>query len=592
MSAAMPERILIVEDSETQALRLQYLLAENGLAVSLARSAEAALDQLNGELPDLLITDMHLPGVSGIELCRRLRLGVNTRGIPILLLTSEEDSALEARALESGADDFVRKSGEPEILLLRIQALLRKSNVQQLLASAESHFASVRILIVEDSATYRALLINELESEGYRLETAATGEAALTLLAMQPFDAMILDLMLPDMSGHELCRRMAASRRTVDNAFMILALTGRPNRDDVAALLQAGADDVIGKSRDMGVIKARLRALVRRKLLFEENRRIALDIGTRERELLAERARREQAEARAALVERLERAMSELKETQSQLVQSAKMASLGQLVAGIAHEINNPTAFVTAHLQTVLRLCGELGSEVGPLLSTDSARKLAKIQQRLADTSAGVDRVRDLVQKLRTFSRLDEGEYKLASVSDNVAAVLAMLLHRTRGRIEVDCRLGEPDTIPCYPGLLNQALMNIIANAIDAIEASGAVGKRDGTGAIEISSGRVDGGYEIAVRDSGPGIALDIRDRVFEPFFTTKATGKGTGLGMSITYQIVRRHGGSIAIGGEPGCGTVISIRLPLSRSPPEATEEQPAHAGTAGARGSQGGYR
>jgi len=697
MSERPGARILLVEDSRTQAMVLQHLLEQQGLAVRWVESAEAALKRLGRELPDLVITDLNLPGASGEEFCRRMRLGLNTRGVPILLLTSESGAGVEARALESGADDFVGKAEDPEMLLLRIQALLRKSNVQEIFGGAGARAGAAKVLVVEDSATYRQLLLKELAQDGYRLREAERGEQALALLAMEPFDAVVLDLVLPDMSGVDVCRRMAGSRRTVDNAFLVLALTGRETRGDMAELLAAGADDVIGKSRDIAIIRLRLRALLRRKMLYEENTRILREVQERESRMRLERAQRIEAETaarqselrKAAVVEaaldcvvtidhdgrivefnpaaeatfgyrrsevvggrmaellvppslrekhrqgfarylrtgestvlnrrievsalrkdggefpaeltvvrigtqdppvftafvrditerraareqierlnaqleqrviertaQLERANKELRQTQAQLVQSAKMASLGQLVAGIAHEINNPSAFVMAHLETVARLSGEVAAEAGPGLGAGSVQKLAKARQRVKDCLEGMERVRELVVKLRTFSRLDEGEFKRASVRENVEAVLAMLRHKVRGRIEIECRFGEPDVIACYPGLLNQALMNIVSNAIDAIE---------GEGRVEISSGALDGGYEIAVRDSGRGIPPAARERIFEPFFTTKPVGQGVGLGMSITYQIVQKHRGTIDVQSEEGRGTRVALRLPAS---------------------------
>lgn len=558
VEAGMQASILLVEDSPTQAMKLQYRLEQQGHQVHWVDSAESALSVMDGQRPDLVICDLNLPGINGEEFCRRMRIGINTRAIPVLLLTGQSGAAVEASALESGADDFVCKTEDEDLLLLRIDALLRKSHVHDVLASVQTRVGSIKVLVVEDSASYRQLLVDKLSSDGYRLVEAETGEQALARLAQEPFDAVVLDLVLPDISGAEVCRRMAQSRRTLDNTFFVLALMGQESRHDMEELLAAGADDVMGKSRDMDVIRARLRALVRRKLMFDENQAISREFQERERELLQERAERRVAETRAALVGELERANRELRDTQAQLVQSAKMASLGQLVAGIAHEINNPAAFVIAHVQTVQRLLAAIGAEAAPTLSEDGTRKLAKATQRLVDIGAGMDRVRDLVVKLRTFSRLDEGEFKPSSVRENLESVLLMLRHRTKGRIDVTCRIDEPDVIDCYPGLLNQALMNLVSNAIDAIE---------GPGQIDIVFERRDDRCLISVQDSGKGIAPELRERVCEPFFTTKPVGEGTGLGMSITWQIVQRHRGRLEIDSEPGRGTRVVITLPLTQA-------------------------
>jgi two-component system, NtrC family, sensor kinase len=564
ISAGKPHgaRVLLVEDSETQALRLRHYLEQQGLIVAYAPTAEAALEHLNRELPDLLITDYHLPGIAGDELCRQIRMNVNTRGMPILLLTSEDGQAVESRALDSGADDFVRKSDDHEMLLLRIQVLLRKSHVQEVLATRGARFGSAKLLIVDDSATYRKFLESALAQEGYRITTAGSGEQALACLAMEPFDAVILDLILPDIGGAEVCRRLTESRRTLESSFLILALTGRESKEDMSTVLEAGADDVIGKSRDIELIKTRLRALLRRKMLYEENRRIAGEFQERERQLLQERADRLVAQAKAALVSELERANRdleaanrELKETQSQLVQAAKMASLGQLVAGIAHEINNPLAFVMNHAITAERALDAIAKEMEPTLSPETGRTLGKARERLADLQGGLERIKDLVLQLRTFSRLDEGEVKHVKIEESIESVITMLRHRLKDRIRLKRDYGDVKVIPCYPGPLNQVLMNVISNAIDAIE---------GEGEIAISTGRDDSMLRISVKDTGRGMSEEIRDRIFEPFFTTKPVGQGTGLGLSISYGIIQRHRGTLEVRSVPGRGTEMVLRIPL----------------------------
>jgi two-component system NtrC family sensor kinase len=552
---ANPANVLVVEDSATQALQLRHALDEAGFAVECVASAEAALESLNQRLPDLLVTDYRLPGILGDELCRKIRMNVGTRGIPILMLTSEQEGEIERHVLESGADDYVPKSGDLDFLLLRIQALLRKSHMQQVVFGAESPFAAAKLLLVEDSPTYLELLAGQLQHDGYAITTATSGAEALQRLSLEAFDGVVLDLVLPDMNGEAICRGLVESRRTLDHAYVILALTASATRKNMTAVLAAGADDVVEKSRDMAVIKARLRALLRRKRLHEENRRIAEEFRKRELELLRANAAREAAETRAAMAGQLERANRELKETQVQLVQAAKMASLGQLVAGIAHEINNPLAFVMSHHGTVEGLLEKLAPEIQPGF-TDSARtQWSKAIQRLRDIRQGLERIEDLVLKLRTFSRLDEGERKHVKIEESIESALVLLRHRMKGRITVKKDYGDVKVISCYPGPLNQVLMNLLSNAIDAI---------DGHGEIRITTGRQDSMFFISVADSGKGIPRADRERIFEPFYTTKPVGQGTGLGLSISYGIIQRHGGSIEVHSEEGKGTQMTVKIPL----------------------------
>jgi two-component system NtrC family sensor kinase len=255
------------------------------------------------------------------------------------------------------------------------------------------------------------------------------------------------------------------------------------------------------------------------------------------------------------LNDELAQANTELRSKQSQLVQAAKMASLGELVAGVAHEINNPLAFVRSHVSTAQNCMTKVAAEVQPAPDSPAAELIARGKSRLAEAEAGLERIRELVVKLRVFSRLDEGERKEVKVSECVESVLTILRHKFDGRIEVTTHFGHPDVLDCYPSLLNQALMNLVANSIDAIE---------DRGNISISTGADADGYAILIADTGHGVPADVRDRIFEPFFTTKPVGQGTGLGLSITYSIVERHNGMIDISPRTGGGTLATICLPL----------------------------
>jgi two-component system NtrC family sensor kinase len=247
-------------------------------------------------------------------------------------------------------------------------------------------------------------------------------------------------------------------------------------------------------------------------------------------------------------------ANAELRTKQGQLVQAAKMASLGELVAGVAHEINNPLAFVLSHMTTVQSCLAKVAAEVNPLISPPTAEQLARAKTRLHESQAGLERIRELVVKLRVFSRLDEGERKEIRISECVESVLTILNHRLEGRIQVITQFGHPDVLDCYPSLLNQAIMNLVANAIEAIEEKGE---------IRVSTGAEGSGYVIRIADTGHGVPSDLGDRIFEPFFTTKPVGQGTGLGLSITYSIIQRHRGVLELVPRTGGGTLAIIRLP-----------------------------
>jgi PAS domain S-box-containing protein len=318
-------RILIVEDSETQALKLQLMLENEGCDVVWASTAEAALEELNRGVPDLVIVDYYLPGVRGDEVCRRIRRNMGTRGIAILMLTAEETDAAELHGLESGADDYISKSVDDDILLLRVRGLLRKSSAQEsLLFGLDSALSSARLLAVDDSATYLEFLTEELRGEGYSVETATGGKAALEKFSSGTYDAVLLDLVMPDIDGIEACKRIVEVRRGMETPSVILMLTARENKEDMTRGLEAGADDFVGKSSDLVVLKARIRALLRRKFFQEENHRIARELKTKELEAVRARSEKEAAEVRAALAEELSYATEKLKESEQRFRQLAE----------------------------------------------------------------------------------------------------------------------------------------------------------------------------------------------------------------------------------------------------------------------------
>ena len=322
-----PQRILLVEDSPTQAIMLGAILEQSGCEVIWASTAQKATDEIDRQPPDLIVLDFYLPGIRGDELCRRIRMNIDTRNIPILMMTVEGTDAAEIHGLESGADDFVSKSVDPDILLLRIRTLLSKARANAtILGRADSHFRHARLLTIDDSPTYLEYLAEQLGREGYIIERAGTGKEGLERLAQEPFDCVLVDLVMPEMNGIEVCRQIDAMRPAIDSPIAVLMLTGRENKEDLTRALEAGADDFVGKSSDIAVLKGRIRALLRRKFFQEENRRIQDELKNKELEMLRAQAAKEVAEARAALVEELERTAAELHRSREEL-QIAKDAA-------------------------------------------------------------------------------------------------------------------------------------------------------------------------------------------------------------------------------------------------------------------------
>lgn len=562
-AAKAPAHLLLVEDSETQALELRLLLEANGFAVERCATAEAALERLNEGLPDLVVADYHLPGMNGDEFTRQMRLSLRTRALPVLMLTGAQDG--ERQGLESGADAYIAKSTDRDLLVLRIRALLRerKASVHSE-AAGGSAFRRGRILVIDGSATYRTFFAGLLSQDGHAVETAASREAALIALDTPgaAFDCVTVDLNGHTYDGRALCREIAERRHAASDAsghqaFHLVCVAGNaPGKELLVEAFSAGADDVVVKT-DGELLAMRVRGLVRRRLLEEDNQRVSGAFGARERALERARAEAEAAEARAALADALEQANRDLADAnrrltdaQAKLVQAAKMASLGELVAGIAHEINNPLAFILAHQGTVERVLGEVPEPGG-----DTGRRaLAKARDRVGSMRIGLTRIQDLVLNLRKFSRLDEGERALVDVPEAIETVLALLQHKLGDRITVTCDFSGRQQMHCTPALLNQVVMNILGNAADAIP---------GEGTISVSTVAEPDTDLIRISDTGPGIPEELRERIFEPFFTTKPVGSGTGLGLAIAYSVVQAHSGTLSVEVAQGGGACFVIGIP-----------------------------
>jgi signal transduction histidine kinase len=272
------------------------------------------------------------------------------------------------------------------------------------------------------------------------------------------------------------------------------------------------------------------------------------------------RAFDEIAQLNKTLEARVEERTHELRDTQAQLVQSEKMRSLGQLVAGVAHELNNPIGFVHANLQLLDEYVTRL---LQPDLDPEKRRKTQEaITKLLARSREGTERVKRIVQDLRTFSRTDQAELQQVSLNDEIDRTLALIEPRLKG-IEVVRDYGELPPVRCFAGQLNQVFLNLLMNACDAL---------DGRGTIRIQTRAEAPGVLLRFEDDGPGMPPEVLSRIFEPFFTTKAVGKGTGLGLSLSHGIVARHGGRMEVDSRPGEGARFTIRLPLEPpSEPEA---------------------
>jgi two-component system NtrC family sensor kinase len=289
----------------------------------------------------------------------------------------------------------------------------------------------------------------------------------------------------------------------------------------------------------------------------------------------------------------LQRTVERLRSTESKLLQSEKMRALGQFVAGIAHELNNPIGFVAANLEYLRRAVDALAEMCGAYarvaLPADVAAELAArraalridalltdLPSALDDCEEGTRRSAEIVAALRGFARADRpGAWSRVDVTERLERTLALLRHRLAGEVRVVREYGALPPIECAAGEIDQVLLNVLANAVDAVGGHGTIWV--GTRLVHHSSAARPGAHAVVwVRDDGAGMPAAVRERIFDPFFTTKPEGQGMGLGLSLSYGIVERHGGTITAESAPGAGTTFTISLPVRQAPPEIAAEVP----------------
>jgi signal transduction histidine kinase len=407
-----------------------------------------------------------------------------------------------------------------------------------------------RVLVVEDSKADQSIYRRTLHE--FELEFADSGESGLERLTQGGLDLVVLDYHLPRMNGNEV---LAAIRGGSDPELPVVIVTGGGSENVAVDLLRQGASDYVTKYE---LHTPRVASAVRGAL---ERRRLELARRSAEDEL---RRRKDE----------LESALRQLQEAQARLVQSEKMASLGQLVAGVAHEINNPLAYVTNNLAVLDRDIRQvtqitnayrdhLGAAVPAEILAEEERidlpyTLANLDRLLKSTRQGLQRVGEIVAGLRDFSRLDESEHKAVDPNDAVRASVEMVRYHVRQKgIQLVVDLHPLPMVECNPGQINQVLLNLLMNAIQAVGEGATI-------TVRTRSLPETGEVRLDVSDDGPGIPEAIRGKIFDPFFTTKPQGVGTGLGLWITYNVIREHHGRIDLETEPGKGTTFAVTIPV----------------------------
>jgi two-component system NtrC family sensor kinase len=512
--------ILVIDDSLTFRERLRELLESEGYAVLLAASGEEGLRTAADRRPHAVIVDGVMPGIDGATVIRRIRLDPALRDTPCLLMTAADDYATEVQMLEAGADGFVRKHQDLAVVLAKLAAVLRQSADQPPLDITGGLHGPSKVLALSSERDRLDALGDALRADGYDVVLAGSAADALQLLVTQPVDCIVLGLGPAGPDGIEMCRRIKEVPQIGETP---LVMTGA--RDDMLACLAAGADDYVRSVEGPDALRAHVRTQIRRKQSHDESRRIREELMRRELDAAEERAARQLAETRAALVEELEWRNRELE----------------AFSGSVSHDLRGPLQIISSFAETML-------DEDEEPLGEESRHRVERIH-------AAAGRMADLVESLLILARASRGELRRQrfDLTATTWQVIGEVEARDPGRT-VTFTVAEGMTADADEGLVRVILENLINNAVKFT-------RKVAAPAVEIGADAA----RFYVRDNGAGFPAGKAGELFRPFARLHSADDfpGTGIGLTTVHRAVERHGGEIRAEGEDGRGATFWFTLP-----------------------------
>lgn len=583
----MNARILVVDDSPSQLKILKQKINNKSYDITLVESAHQCLDTIKENIPDLILSDIIMPDMTGIELCKKLKKDENFKNIPVLLMSSGEKTEQKLEGFNAGASDYITKPFKKEELNARIEVHLklkflienyklelkkRKRADRKLLDYSMQLKKTVSEQTIELQKNNQQLLneINERKTVQENLEKSQKKYRNL----LKTIDEWIWEI---DNKG--------AFTYSSPKVFDMLGyhpedILGKTPFDFMAAKEAERVEKIFQnkQSKGEGVLcfenihshKSGQEVIIETSGVpfFDENRNLIGYRGVNRN--ITDRKKTED-----------EKIMLE-----NQLLLSEKMASIGQLAAGVAHEINNPTGFVSSNLNTFSdyladikqllkkyqNLCAsfESNSPSGSTVLSEPEKLeeiiefqkeididylLSDIDSLIDESIEGVTRIQTIVKSLKEFSHPGKDEFSYADINENIESTLNIVWNELKYKAEIKKHMEDVPKVYCNIQQINQVLLNLLVNASQAI---------DDKGLITISTLKREDYVEINISDTGCGIPNDNLLKIFDPFFTTKEIGKGTGLGLNLAYNIIKKHGGNIFAKSTMGQGSTFIIRLKI----------------------------
>ena len=589
------QRILIADDSPTVTGILGFLFGEEGWIVDSAADGVEALRRFYANPPDLVVLDIEMPRMNGYQVCRILKDDLEMTTVPVIILTSRDLQSDRFRGLAAGADAYVVKNIEDDQLLVTVRHFLDNLEHRDFVHPKARQISESEILQAVNRLLDRRLFISTVTAQIDSLNVhipnfeivqkemlalfgavfefvvggmvvAHSGRIDTTVSLLEGFNKELAESFSSELVAHARLNLNTSELEKGQEVRVSHITSGSRQFSPGDTLIDRKFWPLISGGKTFGIIgiagTSQLKFdLEGTELLTHFLKRAGLVLDNSR--LLAETEFAKQ---------KLTEAMVELQSAQLQLIQTEKMASLGQLMAGLAHEMNNPLNFVSGNIDylekyslDLLRTLDSIDSNykhdnqiIQLLKAIDYDFLKDDMPAMIVDMKIGIDRSRSIIGDLRTFASADQLETSPTDLSNIISSTLNLLKHQWAGLIAVNFDCATNEAVDCHPGQIGQVVLNLISNAIGAIHESGRT-----EGRIDISLRKEDRWVEISVEDNGGGISDENLGKLFQPFFTTKEVGKGMGLGLSISYGIVSRHHGEILVNSTVGKGSKFVVRLP-----------------------------